>query len=244
MTMMARGVERTGVRMAKIGLDILHIEDDSRTAADLQELMRATGDRVTWAPTGSEGLRQAGVGEFDVIILDRMLPDFDGLTVVRQLRDSGIGTPLLMLSALGRTIDRAEGLDAGADDYLAKPFEATELLARLRALHRRASGQAHSAVLIYGAFECHVKARTAFRAGEHLPLSPREFDLFHYLMEHGGDVVTREMLLKNVWNIDFDPQTNVVDVHVGRLRRKLEKDGGPPAIETIWGSGYRLLQGH
>ena len=97
--------------MAKIGLDILHIEDDSRTAADLQELMRATGDRVTWAPTGSEGLRQAGVGEFDVIILDRMLPDFDGLTVVRQLRDSGVGTPLLMLSALGRTIDRAEGLD-------------------------------------------------------------------------------------------------------------------------------------
>ena len=114
MTMMARGVERTGVRMAKIGLDILHIEDDSRTAADLQELMRATGDRVTWAPTGSEGLRQAGVGEFDVIILDRMLPDFDGLTVVRQLRDSGIGTPLLMLSALGEKRSTRPSLLLGA----------------------------------------------------------------------------------------------------------------------------------
>lgn len=243
MTMMASGVERTGVRMAKIGLDILHIEDDSRTAADLQELMRATGDRVTWAPTGSEGLRQAGVGEFDVIILDRMLPDFDGLTVVRQLRDSGIGTPLLMLSALGRTIDRAEGLDAGADDYLAKPFEATELLARLRALHRRASGHTHSAVIIHGAFECHVKARTAFRAGKHLALSPKEFELFRYLIENAGDVVTREMLLRDVWKMGFDPQTNVVDVNIGRLRRKLEDGFATPALETIWGTGYRLLDG-
>lgn len=229
--------------MAKSGLDILHIEDDSRTASDLQELVKASGHRITWAATGTDGLRRAGVGEYDVIILDRMLPDFDGLSIVKQLRDSGIGTPLLMLSALGRTIDRAEGLDAGADDYLAKPFEATELFARLRALHRRSAGLMHSAVIIHGAFECHVKARTAFRAGTHLALSPKEFELFRYLMENAGEVVTREMLLRDVWKMGFDPQTNVVDVNIGRLRRKLEDDFPTPAVETIWGTGYRLLDG-
>ena len=230
--------------MAGDKLRILYVEDDPRAAEGLIELAAQADMAVFWEARGEDGLRRAGAEPFDILILDRMLPDIDGPDIVSRLRASGVDTPVLMLSALGRTVDRAEGLDAGADDYLAKPYDAQELLARLRALHRRASGQAHRAVLIYGAFECHVKARTAFRAGEHLPLSPREFDLFHYLMEHGGDVVTREMLLKNVWNIDFDPQTNVVDVHVGRLRRKLEKDGGPPAIETIWGSGYRLLQGH
>lgn len=229
--------------MENSGLDILHIEDDSRTAADLQELVKATGDRVTWAATGNEGLRQAGVGQFDVIILDRMLPDTDGLSVVRQLRDSGVGTPVLMLSALGRTVDRAEGLDAGADDYLGKPFEAQELLARLRALHRRASGREHSAVIIHGGFECHVKARTAFRGGRHLALSPKEFELFRYLIENAGEVVTREMLLRDVWKMSFDPQTNVVDVNIGRLRRKLEDGFATPALETIWGTGYRLLDG-
>ena len=225
------------------GLDILHIEDDTRIASDLQQLVRATGDRVTWEPNGVDGLRRAGMGDFDVIILDRMLPDIDGLTVVKRLRESGIGTPVLMLSALGRTIDRAEGLDAGADDYLAKPFEAPELLARLRALHRRASGHEHSAVIIHGVFECHVKARTAFRANKHLPLSPKEFELFRYLMENAGEVVTREMLLRDVWKMSFDPQTNVVDVNIGRLRRKLEDGFNTPALETIWGTGYRLLDG-
>ncbi|HEX2794383.1 MAG TPA: response regulator transcription factor [Croceicoccus sp.] len=229
--------------MATTGLDILHIEDDARIASDLQQLVRATGDRVTWEATGSEGLRRAGVGQFDVIILDRMLPDIDGLTLIKRMRQSGIGTPVLMLSALGRTIDRAEGLDAGADDYLAKPFEAAELLARLRALHRRASGREHDAVIIHGAFECHVKARTAFRANKHLPLSPKEFELFRYLIENAGEVVTREMLLRDVWKMSFDPQTNVVDVNIGRLRRKLEDGFNSPALETIWGTGYRLLDG-
>lgn len=229
--------------MAVTGLNILHIEDDARTASDLQQLVRATGDKVTWEGTGGDGLRRAGTDKFDVVILDRMLPDIDGLTVVKRMRESGIGTPVLMLSALGRTIDRAEGLDAGADDYLAKPFEATELLARLRALHRRASGHEHSAVIIHGAFECHTKARTAFRANKHLPLSPKEFELFRYLMQHAGDVVTREMLLRDVWKMSFDPQTNVVDVNIGRLRRKLEDGFNSPALETIWGTGYRLLDG-
>src|SRR3546814_4894435 len=127
-----------------------------------------------------------------------------------------IWTPVLMLSALGRTSDRAEGLDAGADDYLAKPFEPEELMARLRALCRRASGREHSAVILYGAFECHVKARTAFRQNRHLPLSPREFGLFRYFMENAGEVVTREMVLREVWNMSFAPQTNVVDVKIGR----------------------------
>lgn len=225
------------------GPKTLYIEDDSRAASQVQELAQQSDIPLVWAGSGQEGLRLAGVENFDVIILDRMLPDLDGLTILSRLRESGIGTPVLMLSALGRTSDRAEGLDAGADDYLAKPFEAPELLARLRALHRRASGREHSAVILYGAFECHVKARTAFRNNRHLALSPKEFELFRYFMENAGEILTREMLLRDVWKMNFDPQTNVVDVNIGRLRRKLEEGFDKPALETIWGSGYRLLDG-
>ncbi|WP_226632280.1 response regulator transcription factor [Novosphingobium profundi] len=225
------------------GLNILYVEDDARAARQVRDLAAKGGDVVQWADTGTDGLKRAGAEPFDVIILDRMLPDLDGLTILARLRESGIDTPVLMLSALGRTSDRAEGLDGGADDYLAKPFESEELLARLRALHRRASGRAHSAVILYGAFECHVKARTAFRANRHLSLSPREFELFRYFMENAGEVLTREMLLRDVWKMNFDPQTNVVDVNIGRLRRKLEEGFDSPALETIWGAGYRLLEG-
>ncbi len=224
-------------------LRILYIEDDARAAAQVAELAESAGLALTWAANGQDGLKRAGVNRYDVIILDRMLPDLDGLTILERLRESGVGTPVLMLSALGRTSDRAEGLDGGADDYLAKPFEAEELLARLRALHRRASGREHSAVILYGAFECHVKARTAFRDNRHLALSPKEFELFRYFMENAGEVLTREMLLRDVWKMNFDPQTNVVDVNIGRLRRKLEDGFDTPALETIWGSGYRLLDG-
>ena len=225
------------------GPKTLYIEDDVRAATQVKELAAQAGIPLVWAESGQEGLKLAGFEHFDVIILDRMLPDLDGLTILSRLRESGIGTPVLMLSALGRTSDRAEGLVAGADDYLAKPFEAPELLARLRALHRRASGRAHSAVILYGAFECHVKARTAFRNNCHLALSPKEFELFRYFMENAGEVLTREMLLRDVWKMNFDPQTNVVDVNIGRLRRKLEEGFDTPALETIWGSGYRLLDG-
>ncbi|WP_395329397.1 response regulator transcription factor [Novosphingobium sp. BL-8H] len=224
-------------------LRILYIEDDARAAAQVAELADGADLALTWAANGQDGLMRAGVERYDVIILDRMLPDLDGLTILERLRESGVGTPVLMLSALGRTSDRAEGLDGGADDYLAKPFEAEELLARLRALHRRASGREHSAVILYGAFECHVKARTAFRDNRHLALSPKEFELFRYFMENAGEVLTREMLLRDVWKMNFDPQTNVVDVNIGRLRRKLEDGFDSPALETIWGSGYRLLDG-
>jgi DNA-binding response OmpR family regulator len=222
---------------------ILYVEDDQRAAAEVQELAAEHGDQLVWEQTGAGGLLRAGLERFDVIILDRMLGDLDGLTILKRLRESGVGTPVLMLSALGRTSDRSEGLEAGADDYLAKPFEAPELLARIRALHRRSSGREHSAVILYGAFECHVKARTAFRQNQHLALSPREFELFRYFMDNAGEIVTREMLLRDVWNMAFDPQTNVVDVNIGRLRRKLEDGFATPALETIWGSGYRLLDG-
>jgi DNA-binding response OmpR family regulator len=146
-----------------------------------------------------------------------------------------------MLSALGRSDDRIEGLDSGVDDYLAKPYEPDELIARVRALHRRAAGMAHSAVILFGDLECHLKARTAFRQGRHIPLSPKEFSLFRYLMENAGEVVTRDMLLRNVWNLNFDPQTNVIDVNVGRLRRKLEEGFGTAVLETVWGLGFRLV---
>ena len=229
--------------MNKTPLKILYVEDDPRSAAAVSEIARQSGDLVVWESNGSAALLRAGMEPFDVIILDRMLGDIDGLTITRRLRESGIGTPILILSALGRTSDRADGLDNGADDYLAKPFEPEELLARLRALHRRSTGREHSAVIIYGAFECHIKARTAFRDNRHLALSPKEFALFRYFMENAGETVTREMLLRDVWNMDFDPQTNVVDVNIGRLRRKLEDGFDTPALETIWGSGYRILDG-
>ena len=224
-------------------MKILYIEDDLRAAEEVKQLAWQEGDTIVVETNGSDGLKRAGLEPFDVIIMDRMLGDADGLSLVGRLRESGVSTPVLMLSALGRTSDRAEGLEAGADDYLAKPFEAMELLARIRALHRRAAGREHSAVILFGAFECHVKARTAFRDNRHIALSPREFELFRYFMENAGEVVTREMLLRDVWNMSFDPQTNVVDVNVGRLRRKLEEGFDSPALETVWGAGYRLLQG-
>lgn len=229
--------------MTKQPLRILYVEDDARSAAAVSDIARQNGDVLVWQESGSAALLRAGMEAFDVIILDRMLGDIDGLTITRRLRESGIGTPILILSALGRGSDRADGLDTGADDYMAKPFEPEELMARLRALHRRSIGREHSAVIIYGAFECHLKARTAFRDNKHLALSPKEFELFRYFMENAGETVTREMLLRDVWNIDFDPQTNVVDVNIGRLRRKLEEGFDAPALETIWGSGYRILEG-
>ena len=224
-------------------MKILYVEDDPRAAREMEEIVHREGDTIAVETNGADGLKRAGLESFDVIVMDRMLGDADGLDIIRRLRGGAISTPNLMLSALGRTSERAEGLEAGADDYLAKPFEAIELVARVRALHRRASGREHSAVILFGAFECHVKARTAFRDNRHIPLSPREFELFRYFMENAGEVVTREMLLRDVWNMSFDPQTNVVDVNIGRLRRKLEEGFDSPALETVWGTGYRLLQG-
>jgi two-component system OmpR family response regulator len=177
----------------------------------------------------------------DVVVLDRMLPGIDGVEVLARLRRAGVEKPVLMLSALGRSEQRIEGLDGGADDYLAKPFEPDELLARVRALFRRTTVQARQPVLVHGDIELHVRARTAHRAGRHLGLSPKEFELLKYLMEHGGETVTREMMLRHVWKLNFDPQTNVVDVNLLRLRRKLEDGCATVCLETVRGHGYRLV---
>jgi DNA-binding response OmpR family regulator len=222
------------------GLNILYVEDDRAAADAVLAIAADAGDRVIWENNGTAGLRRAAAERFDVIILDRMLPDIDGLTVVTRLREAGVDVPVLMLSALSRAESRVEGLEAGADDYLSKPYEPEELVARVRALHRRSARRVHTSVLIHGGFECHLKARTAFRDNVHVPLSPKEFELFRYFMENAGHVVTREMLLREVWHMNFDPQTNVVDVNISRLRRKLEEGFGSPALETIWGIGYRL----
>ena len=224
-------------------MKVLHVEDSADAAADVAALLARQGAQVVWEKEGAAGLRRAALEPFDVILLDRMLPDMDGLEIVARLRESGVDAPVLMLSALGRAANRVEGLEAGVDDYLAKPYEPDELTARLKALVRRAEGRTHSAIIIYGQFECHVKARTAFRRNQHIALSPKEFALFRYFMENAGEVVTRDMLLRDVWKMNFDPQTNVVDVNIGRLRRKLEAGFDKPALETIWGSGYRLTRG-
>lgn len=224
-------------------LNILYIEDDRMAAGTVLSIAAGEGDRVIWEDTGAGGLKRAGSEAFDIIILDRMLPDTDGVTMTKRLREAGIDVPILMLSALGRAQDRVEGLEAGVDDYMAKPYQPEELIARVRALHRRSARRVHNAVLIHGAFECHLKARTAFRGERHIPLSPKEFELFRYFMDNAGHVVTREMLLREVWKMNFDPQTNVVDVNIGRLRRKLEEGFDTPALETIWGIGYRLTDG-
>lgn len=224
-------------------LNILYVEDDRMAAGTVLSIAAGEGDRVIWEDTGAGGLKRAGSEAFDIIILDRMLPDTDGVTMTKRLREAGIDVPILMLSALGRAQDRVEGLEAGVDDYMAKPYQPEELIARVRALHRRSARRVHNAVLIHGAFECHLKARTAFRGERHIPLSPKEFELFRYFMDNAGHVVTREMLLREVWKMNFDPQTNVVDVNIGRLRRKLEEGFDTPALETIWGIGYRLTDG-
>jgi two-component system, OmpR family, response regulator len=222
-------------------ISVLLVEDDDAARANIAGILGGAGMTVEQATDGSTGLNRAGSGAHDVVILDRMLPQLSGIDIVTRMRLAGIGAPVLMLSALGRSEHRVEGLESGVDDYLAKPFEPDELIARVRALWRRASRRSHEPVLLFGDLECHVKARTAFRQGRHLPLSPKEFELFRYLMDHAGEVVTREMLLRHVWKLSFDPQTNVVDVNVGRLRRKLEDGFDSPVLETVWGTGYRLI---
>ncbi|MDZ7895042.1 MAG: response regulator transcription factor [Sphingobium sp.] len=224
-------------------ISVLLIEDDPETQANICDIAVQNGMTIASATNGDEGLRLAASGAHDVIILDRMLPGLSGMDVIERLRAADIGAPVLMLSALGRAEHRIEGLESGVDDYLAKPFEPAELVARIRALRRRAANQATSAVILFGDMECHVKARTAHRQGRHIPLSPKEFELFRYFMENAGEVVTRDMLLRHIWKLNFDPQTNVVDVNVGRLRRKLEEGFATPVLETVWGTGYRLVAG-
>jgi len=224
-------------------LRLLHVEDDDFAAETLAEIARRESIDIVRCATASTGVQRAAAEPFDVILFDRMLPDGDGTVAIAQLRALAVTTPILIVSALGRSDDRTAGLNAGADDYLGKPYDPSELLARVRALDRRHRRSGHPAVLLHGAFECHVKARTAYRGGRHIALSPKEFDLFHYFMTNVDGLVTREMLLRDVWKLNFDPTTNVVDVNLSRLRKKLEDGFATPALENVWGSGYRLMTG-
>ncbi len=220
---------------------ILVIEDDRATADYVAKGLTEEGFVVDVARTGKDGLFLALNEPFDVIVTDRMLPGPDGLSIVRAIRASDIGTPVLMLTALGDVDRRVEGLEAGADDYLAKPFAFAELRARVRALARRpAAPSAAQTVLEVGDIRMDLLQRVATRRGRVLELLPTEWRLLEFMMRNPGMVLTRTMLLEKVWDFSFDPTTNVVDVHVSRLRRKLEAPGEAPAIRTVRGAGYVL----
>ncbi|MBW8054772.1 MAG: response regulator transcription factor [Nitrospira sp.] len=219
---------------------ILVIEDDADTAAYIRKGLKEQGHVVDHAQDGKEGLFMALEQSYDVTIVDRMLPGLDGLSIIQTLRTSGNNTPVLILSALGEVDDRVQGLRAGGDDYLVKPFAFSELLARLEALVRRADTEAAETSLRVDDLQLDLLTRVVKRAGQVIELQPREFRLLEYLMRHAGQVVTRTMLLENVWDYHFDPQTNVIDVHVSRLRRKIDKEFGQPLLHTIRGAGYTL----
>ncbi|MEE8212068.1 MAG: response regulator transcription factor [Acidiferrobacterales bacterium] len=219
---------------------VLVIEDDADTAAYIRKGLKEQGHVVDHAQDGKEGLFMALEQSYDVTIVDRMLPGLDGLSIIQTLRTSGNTTPVLILSALGEVDDRVQGLRAGGDDYLVKPFAFSELLARLEALVRRADTEAAETSLRVDDLQLDLLTRVVKRAGQVIELQPREFRLLEYLMRHAGQVVTRTMLLENVWDYHFDPQTNVIDVHVSRLRRKIDKEFGQPLLHTIRGAGYTL----
>ena len=225
---------------ADVGMRILVIEDDRETRDYLTRGLTEAGHVVDATGDGKDGLFLALDREFDVMVVDRMLPGLDGLSVVETVRKSGRQTPILILSALGEVDDRVEGLTRGGDDYLVKPFAFSELTARLEALARRGDGQAVETRLRVADLELDLMSRTVTRAGREIDLQPREFKLLEHLMRHSGQVVTRTMLLENVWDYRFDPQTNVIDVHVSRLRRKIDKGFQPAIIQTVRGSGYVL----
>lgn len=219
----------------------LVIEDEVETARYIEKGLREAGFAVTIAPNGVDGLYQATTSEWDVIVLDRMLPGtIDGLSLVRSLRDLGKSTPTIIVSALGAVDERICGLRGGADDYLAKPFALSELLARIEALLRRSSANADVLVLEVADLVLDARAKRVTRGGQVILLQPREFRLLEYLMRHRNQVVTRTMLLKGVWDYHFDPQTNVIDVQISRLRTKIDKGRGAPLIHTMRGIGYRL----
>ena len=219
-------------------MKILVIEDDREAASYLAKAFGEAGHVVEAAHDGEEGLALAREGRFDVLIVDRMMPKMDGLTVLAQLRQGGDQTPALILSALGQVDDRVTGLRAGGDDYLTKPYAFAELLARAEALGRRGEIRDNDTVYQVGDLKLDRLSHSAERAGVHITLQPREFRLLEYLMKHAGQVVTRTMLLENVWDYHFDPQTNVIDVHVSRLRAKIEKDFDTPILHTVRGAGY------
>jgi two-component system OmpR family response regulator len=219
---------------------ILVVEDDPETAGQLVESLTSNGYKVDLATNGSDALGCGATGDYAVITIDRMLPDIDGIAVMRQLRDDGIAAPILIVSALGEVDDRVRGLRAGGDDYLVKPFSFVELVARVEALGRRSDTIVKETILRVGDLALDLVSRTASRRGKDIVLFPREFQLLEYLVRNEGRVVSRAMLLQHVWDLHFDPSTNIIDVYVGRVRRKVDGQQAYPLIHTVRGTGYCL----
>jgi len=217
---------------------ILVIEDDVETARQLVDFLGTRGYQVDLALNGKDGLHLGLSSTYAVLTIDRMLPGVDGLAIIRQLRDAGIDTPALIISALGEVDDRVRGLRGGGDDYLVKPFAFAELLARVEALARRSTTVVKETVLRVGDLELDLVSRTANRSGEEIDLLPREFQVLEYLVRNQGQVVPRAMLLQHVWNLNFDPTTNIIDVYVGRVRRKVDNHHAYPLIHTVRGVGF------
>jgi two-component system OmpR family response regulator len=219
---------------------VLVIEDDAETADQLADCLKSNGYEVDLAADGEDGLRRALAADYVVMTVDRMLPRIDGIEIIRRLREEGILTPALILSALGEVDDRVRGLRAGGDDYLVKPFAFREMLARVDALARRSGTVVKETMLRIGDLEVDLLARIARRGGREIELLPREFRLLAYLARNAGQVVSRTMLLQHVWDLHFDPTTNVIDVYVGRVRRKIDGGQDYPLIHTIRGVGFCL----
>jgi two-component system OmpR family response regulator len=219
---------------------VLIVEDDQEAAAYMVKGLKESGYVVDHVADGREALYRVAAETYDAAVVDRMLPGVDGLTIVRTMRSAGNHTPVLILSALGDVDDRVKGLKAGGDDYLVKPYAFAELLARLEALLRRGRADTPDTTLKVADLEMDLVGRTVRRAGKPIELKPKEFALLEYLMRHAGHVVTRTMLLENVWDYSFDPQTNVIDVHISRLRQKIDKGHDKPLLSTIRGAGYSL----
>ena len=222
------------------GVRILVVEDDAEAAAAMCRGLTEAGHACTTAFDGAKGLDATRGAAFDVMVVDRMMPRMDGVSLVEQLRREGDNTPVLFLSALGEIEDRVKGLKAGGDDYLVKPYAFPELIARVEALARRRETGSVATLLKVGELEMDLIGRRVARDGKDIDLQPREFQLLEYLMRHAGQSVTRTMLLEEVWHYHFDPQTNVIDVHISRLRSKIDKDFSRPMLQTIRGAGYRL----
>ena len=221
---------------------VLAIEDDAVTAREIVTELRSRGNHVDWVDNGTAGLKRAVGGEYDAITLDRMLPGLDGLAVITRLREAGVQTPVLMISALSDVDERVRGLRAGGDDYLTKPFAPDEMVARIEVLLRRQRATDRETVLRVGDLELDLIARSAQRGAHNLELLPIEFRLLEYLVRNSGQVLTRTMIFEAVWGYHFDPGTNVIDVHIGRLRKKVDPPGLVPLIRTVRGSGYRLAE--
>lgn len=222
---------------------VLVVEDDAKAAGYLANALKESGHNPELAADGETGLELARNGAYDVLIVDRMLPARDGLSLIEGLREEGVRTPVLILSALGAVDDRVKGLRAGGDDYLAKPYAFSELLARIEALARRSAPEKASTKYVVGDLVLDRLAHQVTRAGELIPLQPREYRLLEYLVKNAGQVVTRTMLLEHVWDYHFDPQTNVIDVHISRLRAKIDRNFDRPLLHTVRGAGYMIRDG-